>query len=258
MKKPINAILLGGPTVIVEIEGLRIMSDPTLDPKGKSFQISPKVAEIKLAGPAVDPGNIDIVLLSHDQHHDNLDDLGRKFLEMVPLTLTTLAGSKRLQNGVVGLQPWDSHVIITPTGAELEITATPARHGPAGSENITGEVIGFLVGVKGETHPVLYFTGDTVFYDGIQEVAEKASPDFIFIFAGAARPRGPFNVTMNSNDAIDTAIAFKKATIIPLHFEGWSHYTEGRDVLKEAFDILGIGHRLMFLIGGKKTSLPRI
>jgi hypothetical protein len=62
-------------------------------------------------GPAADPGNIDIVLLSHDQHHDNLDDLRRKFVETVFLTLITVAGYRRLQNGVKGLQPWKSHII---------------------------------------------------------------------------------------------------------------------------------------------------
>ncbi|MFC3559102.1 MBL fold metallo-hydrolase [Pedobacter jamesrossensis] len=256
MKNSFNAIYLGGPTVILEIEGLRFMSDPTLDPKGTSFKISEKVAETKLTGPAIeDPGKIDVVLLSHDQHHDNLDDLGKKFLESAVLTLTTKSGTKRLGGKTAGLAPWEKYVIKTPSGKEIEITATPARHGPAGSEKITGEVIGFLIGIHGDNAPFIYLTGDTVFYHGIQEVAEKASPDYIFIFAGAARPRGPFNVTMGSNDAIDTAIAFEKSKIIPLHYEGWSHYTEGGEVLKEAFAILGIEKRLLLLELGISTLL---
>ncbi|WP_162238744.1 MBL fold metallo-hydrolase [Pedobacter sp. Leaf194] len=256
MRKQVNATYLGGPTVILELEGMRIMSDPTLDPKGKSFQISPKVAETKFEGPAIEPGKIDLVLLSHDQHHDNLDDLGRAFLEKVPLTITTLSGSKRIKNNTKGLLPWESHKILAPTGAEIIITATPARHGPAGSEKLTGEVIGFLVSVKGNSQPLFYLTGDTVFYDGIETVAKKSAPLIVFIFAGAAQPRGPFNVTMNSNDAIDTSIAFEKSIVIPLHYEGWSHYTEGETVLKEAFEIMGIEKRLMFLQLGKTVPLP--
>ena len=100
------------------------------------------------------------------------------------------------------------------------ITSTPARHGPAGIEHISGDVTGFIVATK---EMQIYLTGDTVFYDGIKEVAEKFRPKYVFIFAGAAKPRGPFNVTMSTNDAIDTAFGFPAATIIPVHFEGWSH-----------------------------------
>ncbi|HEY4194042.1 MAG TPA: hypothetical protein VGM63_00785, partial [Mucilaginibacter sp.] len=96
---------------------------------------------------------------------------------------------------------------------------------------------------------------DTVFYEGIKEVAARFSPQYIFIFAGAAKPRGPFNVTMGTNDAIDTAFAFPDATIIPVHFEGWSHYTETGEMLRQSFEALGIADRLKILEPGVKTEL---
>jgi len=34
MKNEVNVTYLGGPTVILEIGGLRLMTDPTLDPAG--------------------------------------------------------------------------------------------------------------------------------------------------------------------------------------------------------------------------------
>ena len=256
MTKTFNIIYLGGPTIILEIAGLRIMTDPTLDPKGTSFRISDSVTETKLAGPAItDFGDIDLVLLSHDQHWDNLDKAGRQLLETVPVTITTLAGASRLAVQARGLAPWEQATVTGKNGEELVITATPARHGPAGTEHITGDVIGFLLSVNGQSgHPV-YITGDTVFFEGVAQTGQRFHPQYVFVFAGAARPRGPFNVTMNSNDALDTAAAFPEAKIIPLHFEGWSHYTEGKDVLTAAFDAVNIGDRLFFPEPGRLITL---
>jgi len=249
MKKAISVIYLGGPTIILEIGGLRLMTDPTLDPAGEMFSINDKPAYQKTAGPVgMDIGKIDAVLLSHDQHGDNLDHAGREFLKSVPKTFTTKIGAERLGGNAIGLSPWD-HIVLND---EVTITSTPARHGPAGSEHLTGDVTGFIV-TYADTQ--LYITGDTVFYDGIKEVAQKFKPEYVFIFAGAAKPRGPFSVTMSTNDAIDTAFAFPLATIIPVHFEGWSHYTETGEMLRESFAAMGIANRLNILEAGVKTAL---
>jgi L-ascorbate metabolism protein UlaG (beta-lactamase superfamily) len=249
MKNAINVIYLGGPTIILEIGGLRLMTDPTLDPAGETFMFNDKPAYSKTEGPATtDIGKIDAVLLSHDQHGDNLDHSGRELLKSVLKTFTTKIGAERLQGNAVGLAPWESIVL----NDEVTVTSTPARHGPAGSEHLTGDVTGFIVATK---EMQIYLTGDTVFYDGIKEVAEKFKPKYVFIFAGAAKPRGPFNVTMGTNDAIDTAFAFPGATIIPVHFEGWTHYTETGEMLRQSFTALGIADRLKILKAGVITEL---
>ncbi|HEY8929053.1 MAG TPA: MBL fold metallo-hydrolase [Mucilaginibacter sp.] len=249
MKNTLNVIYLGGPTVILEAGGLRLMTDPTLDPAGETFMINDKPAYWKTEGPATtEIGHIDAILLSHDQHGDNLDHAGRELLKTVGKTFTTKIGAERLGGNAVGLAPWESIAL----NGEVTITGTPARHGPAGSEKLTGDVTGFIVSTKDQQ---VYITGDTVFYDGIKEVAQRFKPQYIFIFAGAAKPRGPFNVTMGTNDAIDTAFAFPDATIIPVHFEGWSHYTETGEMLQQSFNALGIGGRLKLLPPAIKTEL---
>ncbi|GGB21998.1 MULTISPECIES: MBL fold metallo-hydrolase [Mucilaginibacter] len=249
MKSEVNVTYLGGPTIILEIGGLRLMTDPTLDPAGEQFMINDKPAYHKTEGPATtDIGKIDVVLLSHDQHGDNLDHAGRELLKQVDKTLTTQIGAERLGGNALGLAPWESIAL----NDEVVITGTPARHGPAGSEKLTGDVTGFIITIAGLQ---IYITGDTVFYDGVKEVAEKFKPQYVFIFAGAAKPRGPFNVTMGTNDAIDTAFAFPDATIIPVHFEGWSHYTETGEMLQQSFNALGIGGQLRILQPGVKTNL---
>ena len=257
---PFQVTYLGGPTVIIEIGGLRLMTDPTLDPAGTKFVLNEKMTEEKFEGPAALPqAPIDIVLLSHDQHFDNLDGSGRAFLKEAGLTITTKAGAGRLKDTGVnseGLAPREYRTYKAPSGDRVKITATPARHGPAGITRITGEVIGFQITVTGSQAFDLYITGDTVFYSEIEKLGERIDPRYIFVFAGAARPRGPFNLTMGNNDVIDTAHAFPNATLIPLHSEGWSHYTENNNSILEAFGILGITDRLHILEPGIATALP--
>lgn len=253
---PFSATYIGGPTVIFEIGGLRLMTDPTLDEAGSFLKLNEHMTETKLKGPAmIPPGFVDVVLLSHDHHFDNLDNAGRSFLTQTGVVLTTRSGAERLGANSIGLSPGESREFQIPGGGKLVITATPARHGPAGIEPITGEVIGFHISIQNEITQSVYITGDTVYYNEIEKLAAQINPSYVFIFAGAARPRGPFNLTMSTNDALDTADAFKSAMIVPVHSEGWSHYTENNDNLREAFNILGIGNRLLLLEPGVPTRL---
>jgi hypothetical protein len=69
----ISITLIGGPTALIEIDGFRLLTDPTFDQPG-AYQL-PHVKLEKLTGPAMsarDVGAIDAVLLSHDQHSDDL------------------------------------------------------------------------------------------------------------------------------------------------------------------------------------------
>jgi L-ascorbate metabolism protein UlaG (beta-lactamase superfamily) len=259
MMDKLKVTYLRGPTAILEYAGLRFITDPTFDPSDTSYNIGANLTVRKTAGPVLeDIGKIDVILLSHDQHHDNFDGGGRELARHVATTFTTAAGAERLKGNSIGLQPWESKTITAPNGDEVRITATPARHGPAGIEKISGDVIGFILSFSGSDNFEIYVTGDTVYYEGIAEVARRFNPRYVFIFAGAAQPRGPYHVTMSTNDALDTAAVFRNAIMIPLHYEGWSHYTEGQAELKQSFEALGIGDRLKVLEAGKTEYLALV
>ncbi len=136
MKTDISVIYIGGPTVIIEVGGLRIMTDPTLDPAGTSFTINDKPAYAKTDNPAItDIGRIDVVLLSHDQHGDNLDNAGRELLKTVPLTLTTVIGAGRLKGSARGLNSWElfeiPELFVAKTAVPEGQTAALFRRGAA-------------------------------------------------------------------------------------------------------------------------------
>ncbi len=246
--------MIGGPTGI-EIDGFRLVTDPTFDAPG-DYRL-PHTMLTKTAGPALDAaavGRVDAVLLSHDQHADNLDTAGRAFLAGAPRVLTTVAGAKRLGGTTEGLAPWDETVLAR-DGRTLRITATPARHGPAGIEPFSGDVIGFVITAPDGSSWPIYVTGDTVWYDRVAEVARRFRAGVVLLFAGAAQTRGPFHLTMDTNDAIEAAHAFADATIVPVHHDGWAHFTQHREDLEKSFAALGIAHRLQWLEPGIATAI---
>jgi L-ascorbate metabolism protein UlaG (beta-lactamase superfamily) len=248
--------LIGGPTALIEIDGFRLLTDPTFDASGTSYPL-PHVTLEKLTGPALAAdalGEIDAVLLSHDQHSDNLDNSGKAFLQKVPRVLTTVVGAKRLGGGAEGFAPWAT-TELAKDGHALTVTATPARHGPAGIEPLAGDVIGFVLSSPRQAFRPVYISGDTVWYDGVAEVASRFKAGVVLPFAGAAQTRGPFHLTMDTNDTIETARAFADAVIVPVHTDGWAHFRQGANDLRVSFDALGFGKRLRILEPGVATVI---
>jgi L-ascorbate metabolism protein UlaG (beta-lactamase superfamily) len=251
---PLTVTLIGGPTALIEYAGFRLLTDPTFDGPGE-YQL-PYTTLKKTSTPALradQVGAVDAVLLSHDQHWDNFDKSGRLFAANAPRVVTTAAGAKRLGGHAIGLLPWAGTELTKSDGRRLQVVATPARHGPAGIEPLSGDVIGFVLSAEGR--PLVYITGDTTWFAGVAEVAKRYPAGAVLLFAGAAQTRGAINLTMNANDAIETAHAFSNATIVPIHADGWAHLTEDRADLETSFKTLGIGSRLQLLEPGVATPI---
>jgi len=247
----ITLTLIGGPTALIETGRFRLLTDPTFDPPGL-YQEKPVRFE-KTSGPAVAVdaiGALDAVLLTHDQHLDNLDRSGRALLPRAGTTFTTRAGATRLGGNATGMAPFETRVLQQPDGGKLFVTAAPARHGPVGIEPLSGDVVRFLLGTQ-QPGDTLYITGDTVWYEGIGEVSRRFSPKVVMLFTGAAQPRGSFLMTMGSNDALEAAHAFGKAAIVAVHNEGWVHFRESQAELADSFAKLGAGARLTQLEKGR-------
>jgi len=242
---------IGGPTVRLDVAGLRFLTDPTFDAGGVYEGATSTLT--KLRGPALDVASVepvDAVLLSHDHHFDNLDHAGRSLLAAVPRVLTTPLGASRLGADAVGLEPWESVELGSPEGGSVRVTATPARHGPVGGDR--GPVTGFVL-TRGNTGPAIYVSGDTVWYEGVTQVARRGPIGLALLFMGAARVRevGPAHLTFTASEAVEAARAFADATIAPLHYEGWAHFSESRAEIDAAFGAAGLQERLAWLAPGR-------
>jgi L-ascorbate metabolism protein UlaG (beta-lactamase superfamily) len=233
--KDVRLTHIGGPTLLIEVGGWRILTDPTFDAPGKRYFFGWGTTSRKVAGPAIaadELGAIDAVLVSHDHHGDNLDPAGRALLPKLGTIVTTVPGAKRLADSgpTRGLAPWATTRLEAPGKPTIEITATPCRHGPPGSHPIVGEVIGFALKWDGQEHGVLWISGDTVLYDGVREVARKLTVDTAILHLGGVRfpVSGPIRYTMTAHDAIELMGSVRPRAAIPIHYEGWKHFREGR------------------------------
>ena len=248
---------IGGPTALLDFGGVRLLTDPTFDPAGQEYHVGVYTLR-KTADPAILPdsiGRVDAVLLSHDHHFDNLDHAGRAFLSSAGIVLTTPAAAERLGKHAVGLAPWQSIDLPAPGNRVLRVTATPARHGPANRDR--GPVAGFVLSFPDAPEAAVYVSGDTVWYDGVAEVASRFSIKTAVLFMGAARVAkvGPWPLTFTAEDGIEAARAFPHAAIVPLHCEGWEHYSESREEIRSAFAEAGLESRLRWLAPGRETIL---
>jgi len=239
---------IGGPTTLIEIGGWRLLTDPTFDSPGRRYTFGWGSASRKLHGPAIpaaDIGRIDSVLLSHDHHADNLDDAGRALLPAAGAVLTTTAAARRLggrQGGrlggnVRGLEPWAATRLEAPDRPTIEVTATPCRHGPPASRPITGDVIGFALTWPGQQHGALWISGDTVLYDGVRSVADRVDVGTALLHLGGVRfpVTGPIRYSMTAAQAIELCGLIRPRLAIPVHYEGWSHFRQGREVIEKEF-----------------------
>jgi L-ascorbate metabolism protein UlaG (beta-lactamase superfamily) len=241
---------VGGPTAILEYAGLTIVIDPTFDPPG-TYPEPGSTTLVKTVGPAIPRTSlpvVDLVLLSHHGHRDNLDYEGLELLATGVTTLSTMQAASDLFGGAVrGLDSWEEFV-----AGGVTVTAVPALHGPTGSEPLVGPVIGFVLEAVG--NPRIYVSGDNASLPLVQQISEHfAGVDIAVLFAGAARVPGiDAALTLTSADAVEAARILGAQRVVGLHTEHWQHFSESREQLEAAFESTG---RLVETPAGVRVEL---
>jgi L-ascorbate metabolism protein UlaG (beta-lactamase superfamily) len=251
---------IGGPTALIELARWRLLTDPTFDLPGKRYLFGWGTTSRKLTGPAITPddlGPIDAVLLSHDQHADNLDPTGRRLLPKLGTIVTTEPGAHRLGANARGLAPWSQTTLTAPGKPPIEITATPCRHGPPGSRPIVGAVTGFDLRWAGQQHGTLWISGDTVLHKELRQAAEQLKVGTAIFHLGGVRfpVSGPLHYTMTAEQALELCSLLHPHTIIPTHYEGWTHFRQGRDAAERVLGASPLAERVRWLQLGTPTQL---
>ncbi|NMR28869.1 MBL fold metallo-hydrolase [Crystallibacter degradans] len=248
---------IGGPTAFFKLGGWTFLTDPTFDPPQE--YPTPAGTLVKTSGPAVEladlPG-VDVVLLSHDEHADNLDNSGRKLVESGGCTVFGTPEAAGRIPAVTGMSAWEETTLQAAGKQDLTITAVPALHGPEGCEPVTGTVTGFVL--SGADLPTVYVSGDNASVAVVGTIAERFAPvDVAVLFTGAARI-GIFDnapLTLTAGAAAEAAAKLQTPAVVPVHAEGWTHFSEGHKELRTEFAGKGLGDSLRIPTPGQELVL---
>ena len=71
-------------------------------------------------------------------------------------------------------------------------------------------------------------------YDGVREVADRLRVDTAILHLGGVQfpITGPLRYTMTAADAVELIGLVRPRTAIPIHYEGWKHFRQGRDAVE--------------------------
>lgn len=283
---------LGTATLLLELAGLRLLTDPAFDPAGTAYNFGPWYAprswfssEKGYRTPIErgELGKVDAVLLSHDHHADNLDHEGRQLLTegSVSRVITTRAGAARLSKeapsgrrsapgeglGVGGKTQglaWGESTRLASGSEGLKLTATPARHGPWGTPQVH-EVIGLLLEPESASEPTVWISGDTVMFPDLrrfltQQRQSSRRVDVAIIHCGGVSfPKVPVlgrsRFTFDAQEVVEVCRLLDPRVVIPVHRSGWTHFRESEDQLRDTLTGAGFADRCRFLGLGESTTL---
>ncbi|KAI9272824.1 beta-lactamase superfamily domain-containing protein [Phascolomyces articulosus] len=239
-ESPLSVTYIGTATVLIEIDGINLLTDPVFRDAGAEYDLGVVVLK-STQGPAIKLNElppIDAVLLSHEDHPDNLDESGRLLLDGRKV-ITTMDGAKKLapRPGVRGINPWET-VKLNVAGKSFDVTGTPCQHLPGGE--CTGFILASSEFGSTEGKPnIIFISGDTVYLEELVSIRERYHVSVAILHLGIATvplPEGPLPITMGGKDGAKLARKLGAEVVIPIHFEPWSHFAEGSDELHKILD----------------------
>jgi L-ascorbate metabolism protein UlaG (beta-lactamase superfamily) len=197
---------LGHASVIIEVDGLKVLTDPLLRRRVLHLRrVAPRATAEQLAG-------TDLILISH-AHHDHLDTRSLKLVGGSPRVLCPEPARRAVASA--GLAPEvmaaGGHVRV----GDVEIEAVHADHdGRRYPHQRRSDALGFVVrGTAGSA----YFAGDTGWFEEIGEVGEVDVA--LLPVAGWGPHLGPGH--LDPDEAASAAARISPRVAIPIH---WGTY----------------------------------
>lgn len=249
----LRATWLGHSTVLIEIDGYRVLTDPVWGPRASpSRLIGPKRFQpVPVALKALPP--IDVVIVSHD-HYDHLDyatvrELARR---QVPFVTSLGVGAHLEAWGVAPaliteLHWWESHTL---PGTELTVTAAPSQHfSGRGLKDRNATLWSSLV-VRSRRHAV-FFSGDTGLTPEYATIRERLGPfDLVMLEVGAFHPAWG-HIHLGPENALKALALLGGGAFLPVHWGTFALAMHAWDAPAET--LLELGTK-----SGAQLLMPRL
>lgn len=238
MQKPssgLRVFWLGHATVLLEIDGYRVLTDPMFSERASPLQwIGPKrffPSPIAIE----DLPHIDAVVISHD-HYDHLDhksieSLAKQKLQFfVPLGVGAHLEHWGVPSDQIVELDWWQNVRV----GNLLLTATPARHFSGRNALGSNDTLWATWTIVGPHHRV-FFGGDTGMSPDFAKIGEERGPfDITLIPIGAYNPDWPY-IHLFPEEAVQAHLALRGNLLLPIH---WGTFDLAPHSCKEPIDRL--------------------
>ena len=184
----LRATWLGHSTVLLEIGGYRVLTDPVWGPRASpSRLIGPKRFQ-PVPVPIRSLPPIDLIVVSHD-HYDHLDYPSiREFAKLGVPFVTSLGVGAHLEawgvqaERIVELDWWETHAL---PGTGLSVTAAPSQHFSGRGLHDRNATLWSSMVIRSERHAV-FFSGDTGLTSEYTAIRERLGPfDLVMLEIGA-------------------------------------------------------------------------
>lgn len=220
----LRATWLGHSTVLIEIDGVRLLTDPVWGTRASpSSIVGPKRFQ-PVPVPLSAMPDVDAVLVSHD-HYDHLDypTLHELAKGTVPFVTSLGVGAHLEAWGVqperiVELDWWESHTI---PGSEVVVTAAPSQHfSGRGLKDRNATSWSSLV-VRSHLHTV-FFSGDTGLTNEYRAIRERLGPfDLVMLEVGAFHPAWG-DIHLGPENALKALALLGGGAFLPVHWGTFS------------------------------------
>ena len=248
-----NIQLIRNATLRVNYAGKEFVIDPFLAPRHsiESFAgVSPNPTVDLPCAPGEVVDGVDMVIVSH-LHPDHFDSLAQQLLPN-DIRMFCQPGDEGIlrQIGFGSAQAIETSV----EWDDIKISRTPGRHGTGVWAQQMGNVSGFVFEARGE--PLVYWAGDTIYYEDVRQVLRDFGPDIIITHSGGAEFPGSGPIIMDGEQTIALSLDNPQATVVATHLESLDHCTVTRAKLRELAVQSGIPDERLLIPGdGESISL---
>ncbi|WP_226011915.1 MBL fold metallo-hydrolase [Halomicrobium salinisoli] len=255
-----SIFFVGTATVILRYAGFTILTDPNFLHRGDHVHLGYGLTSERRTDPAIDvdelPPDLDFVLLSH-YHGDHFDRVAEARLDRDLPIVTTHHAAERLAGkgfrATYPLETWET-LRVRKGDVDLDVTATPARHGPPVVSKALPQVMGSVLefGRSGETLFRGYISGDTVLYDDLAAIPEQfPGIDVALLHLGGTRILGLL-LTMDAEQGVEMVRLIDADTSIPIHCDDYDVFQSPRADFEAAVERAGLEDRVAYLDRGER------
>jgi len=191
--------------------------------------------------------NIEMALISH-LHPDHFDSLAQQLLPRdIPLYCQPGDEHQIKEAGFSNIMIVDGSV----NWHGLTITRTPGQHGNEVWSTRMGSVSGFIF--RADNEPTIYWAGDTIWYEAVQQIVLETEPDIIITHSSGASFEDGHPIIMDGQQTMEVCRTAPQSIVIATHMETFDFDTVSRKDLRALAEAEGIAAKQLLIPADGET-----